>query len=337
MTTGNKVMNITGSIVIGTRGSELALWQTNWVKAELEKYYPELNIRVEIIKTKGDKILDVSLSKIGDKGLFTKEIENALLEKKIDLAVHSLKDLPTVLPKGLKIGAVSERIDQRDVFISNKYKSLEELPGNASVATGSLRRKSQLLYYKPSLNIIDIRGNLQTRFRKFEENGYDGMILAYAGVKRLGMDDKITQVIPVELMLPAVSQGVMAVEIREGDNEIYNLLRAINNKTSELETTAERSFLNTLQGGCQVPIGVYSFIKDNMLFIEGMVASIDGKKLLRDKIDGSSKNSAALGKKLAEKLKAKGADEILNAIKKETVFFPGEDIYNKDREQSEYN
>ncbi|RPI15217.1 MAG: hydroxymethylbilane synthase [Ignavibacteriae bacterium] len=317
-------------MIIGTRGSELALWQTNWVKAELEKHYPELSVKVEIIKTTGDKILDVSLSKIGDKGLFTKEIENALLDKKIDLAVHSLKDLPTVLPRGLQIGAVSERIDQRDAFISYKYKSLDELPDNASVATGSLRRKSQLLNYKPLLNIIDIRGNLQTRFKKFEENGYDAMILAYAGVKRLGMDEKITQVIPVELMLPAVSQGVMAVEIREGDDDILELLSVINNKTSEIETSAERSMLNALQGGCQVPIGVYSYISDGKLIIEGMVASIDGRKMLRDKIEGDASESVALGKKLAEKLKAQGAEEILTAIRNETVIFPGEDIYKKD-------
>jgi hydroxymethylbilane synthase len=330
LTARNKGMGKIDKIVIGTRGSELALWQTNWVKTELEKNYPELEIKVEIIKTKGDKILDVSLSKIGDKGLFTKEIEIALLEKKIDLAVHSLKDLPTVLSKGLQIGAVSEREDQRDVFISNKYNLIEELPDKASVATGSLRRKSQLLNYRPLLNIVDIRGNLQTRFKKFEENGYDGMILAYAGLKRLGMDEKITQIIPVELMLPAVSQGVMAVEIREGDEDILGLLSVINNKTSEIETSAERSFLNALQGGCQVPIGVYSHISGEKLHIEGMVASIDGKTLLRDKIVGDAKYSIAMGKKHAEKLKAQGAEEILTALRNDTVLFPDEDIYKKD-------
>lgn len=330
LTIRNKEAGNIDKIVIGTRGSELALWQTNWVKAELEKYYPELNIQVEIIKTKGDKILDVSLSRIGDKGLFTKEIENALLDKKIDLAVHSLKDLPTVLPNGLQIGAVSERIDQRDVFISNKFSSLEELPENASVATGSLRRKSQLLNYKPALNIIDIRGNLQTRFKKFKENGYDGMILAYAGVKRLEMDEKITQIIPVELMLPAVSQGVMAVEVRQGNEDIIELLSVINNKASEIETTAERSFLNSLQGGCQVPIGVFSQISGDKLKMEGMVASIDGKILLRDKIEGETENSSVLGKQLAEKLKSLGAEDILTAIRNNAVLYPGEDIYKKD-------
>jgi hydroxymethylbilane synthase len=310
-------MAVKNSIVLGTRGSQLALWQTNWVKSKLEKHYPQLQIKVETIKTKGDKILDVSLSKIGDKGLFTKEIENALLDKKIDLAVHSLKDLPTALPEGLQIGAVSKRIDQRDVFISNKYKSIDELPGNASVATGSLRRKSQLLNYKPSLNIVDIRGNLQTRFKKFEEEGYDGMILAYAGVKRLGMDEKITQVIPVEIMLPAVSQGVMAVEVRAGDDDIISLLGVINNKQSECETSAERSFLKSLEGGCQVPIGVYSKIDNNILYMEGMVASINGKMLLRDKINGDIKNSVNLGAELAEKLKNRGAVKILNEIREQ--------------------
>lgn len=308
-------MTIKNSIVIGTRGSELALWQTNWVKTELQKLYPKLEIITEVIKTKGDNILDVSLSKIGDKGLFTKEIENALLLKNIDLAVHSLKDLPTSLPNGLQIGAVSKRIDQRDVFISNKYSSIEELPEGASVATGSLRRKSQLLNFKPSLNIIDIRGNLQTRFKKFEDNGYDGMILAYAGVKRLGMDDKITQVIPVNIMLPAVSQGVMAVEAREGDEDIIRLLDCINDSQSYIETSAERSFLKALEGGCQVPIGVYSEIDNNILHMEGMVASIDGKILLRDNISGEISNSVNLGSELAEKLKNKGAVKILNEIR----------------------
>jgi hydroxymethylbilane synthase len=310
-------MTIKNSIILGSRGSELALWQTNWVKSELQQNFPHLDIKVEIIKTKGDNILDVSLSKIGDKGLFTKEIENALLEKKIDLAVHSLKDLPTTLPNGLQIGAVSERIDQRDVFISNKFSSLEELPGNASIATGSLRRKSQLLNFKPSLNIIDIRGNLQTRFKKFEENGYDGMILAYAGVKRLGMENKITQIIPVEIMLPAVSQGVMAVEVREGDEDIISLLNVINNKQSETETSAERSFLRALEGGCQVPIGVYSKIENNILKLEGMVASIDGRIMLRDKISGDINKSENLGTELAEKLKNQGAAKILNEIREQ--------------------
>lgn len=310
-------MTVKNRIVIGTRGSELALWQTNWVKSELQKHHPQLEIKTEVIKTKGDNILDVSLSKIGDKGLFTKEIENALLLKKIDLAVHSLKDLPTALPEGLQIGAVSERIDQRDVFISNKYSSLQELPENSSAATGSLRRKSQLLNFKPSLNIIDIRGNLQTRFKKFEENGYDSMILAYAGVKRLGMDDKITQIIPVDIMLPAVSQGVMAVEVRTGDDDIINLLDVINNKESETETSAERSFLRSLEGGCQVPIGVYSKIENNTLYMEGMVANINGKILLRDKVNGDKSNSVNLGIQLAEKLKSRGAADILNEIREQ--------------------
>ena len=310
-------MAVKNNIVIGTRGSELALWQTNWVKSELQKLYPQLEIKTEVIKTKGDNILDVSLSRIGDKGLFTKEIENALLLKKIDLAVHSLKDLPTTLPNGLQIGAVSKRIDQHDVFISNKFSSIEKLPEGASVATGSLRRKSQLLNFKPSLNIIDIRGNLQTRFKKFEDNGYDGMILAYAGVKRLGMDEKITQVIPVNIMLPAVSQGVMAVEVRDGDEDIIRLLDCINDSQSYIETSAERSFLRALEGGCQVPIGVYSIIDNNMLHMEGMVASIDGRKMLRDNISGEISDNVNIGSELAEKLKIKGAVKILNEIREQ--------------------
>ena len=301
--------------VIGSRGSELALWQSNWAKAELEKKYPGFSFEIKIIKTTGDKILDVPLSNIGDKGLFTKEIENALLNNEIDMAVHSLKDLPTMLPDGLMVGAVSERIEQRDVLISKICSRVDDLPIEAKVATGSLRRKSQLLNFRPDLNIVDLRGNVTTRLKKFEESDWAGIILAFAGVKRLGLDKYIKQVIPVEIILPAVSQGVMGIEIRENDNEVSGIVRELNNKTSEIETRAERSFLKSLQGGCQVPIGAYSRIENDMITLEGMVASIDGKAVIRDKIEGSIGNPEKVGEELAERLLQQGAGEVLQLIR----------------------
>ena len=301
--------------IIGTRGSELALWQTNWVKDKLQKSFPSLTIETKIIKTKGDKILDSSLSKIGDKGLFTREIENQLLSGGIDLAVHSLKDLPTVLPEGLTIGAVSERIDQRDVLISKKYESIDELPHGAKVATGSLRRKSQLLNYRPDLNVVDIRGNLNSRFRKFEESDLDAMILAYAGVNRLAIEEYIKTIIPTDVMLPATCQGIMAVEIRENDKSVQDTVKVINDRHSEKESRAERSFLNRLEGGCQIPVGVYSKSADYSIYMEGMVGSLDGSIVIRERIIGNDSKPEGLGNNLALMLLEKGAKPILEEIR----------------------
>lgn len=302
-------------LVIGSRGSELALWQTNWVRQKLEKAYPNLKIDVEIIKTTGDRVIDKSLSMIGDKGLFTREIENSLLEGKADIAVHSLKDLPTALPDGLKIGAVAERADQRDVFISKKFGSLGELPEGAKVATGSLRRRSQLLHYRSDLEPVDVRGNITTRLKKLEDNGWDGMILAYAGLNRLSLGGLIKQIIPVEIMLPAVCQGIVAVEIRDDDSDIEEMIQVINDKKSEIESAAERSFLRTLEGGCQVPIGVYSDSKDGKIGIEGMIGSLDGKIVVRDWTIGDTVNASRTGEYLAELLIRKGGDKILKEIR----------------------
>jgi hydroxymethylbilane synthase len=301
--------------IIGTRGSELALWQSKWVKDNLEIHFPGINLEIKIIKTTGDKIIDVSLSKIGDKGLFTKEIELSLLDNSIDMAVHSLKDLPTELPEGLMIGAVSERMEQRDVFVSNEYKTLDEVPAGAKIGTGSLRRRTQLLNFRPDLNIKDLRGNITTRIKKYEESEWAGIILAFAGLKRLGLEKYIKQIIPTGIILPSVSQGVMAVEVRKEDKEVFEVLKKINNETSEIEIKAERSFLRTLQGGCQVPIGVYSKIQGDILEIEGMVGSLDGKVVLRDKISGNKNSAEQIGIKLAEKLFEKGALEILEIIR----------------------
>lgn len=264
--------------IIGSRGSELALWQAEFVKKSLENNFPEINLEIKIIKTTGDKLLDVALSKIGDKGLFTKQIETALLEKEIDLAVHSLKDLQTLQPKGLTIGAVSKRETPNDVLISKKYKTIDDLPKNAKVATGSLRRKSQLLHYRPDLQIFEIRGNLNTRFQKFDESDLDAMILAFAGVHRLKMDERISQIIPFEIMLPAVGQGAMAVEIRDDDADSIEILKTLNDVETRFCVTAERAFLRTLEGGCQVPIGANAVIKNDKIELEGFVRPFDSEK-----------------------------------------------------------
>lgn len=298
-------------IIIGTRGSELALWQTDFVGETLKKYFPEINLEIKIIKTTGDKLLDVALSKIGDKGLFTKQIETALLNKEIDLAVHSLKDLQTVQPQGLMIGAVSKRELPNDVLISKKYASIDDLPQNAKVATGSLRRKSQLLNYRPDLEIFEIRGNLQTRFRKFEESDLDAMILAFAGVHRLKLDAHISQIIPFEIMLPAVGQGALAVEIREEDSELREILRVLNDDETFACVTAERAFLRSLEGGCQVPIGANAVIENDEIRLEGLVGSLNGNTNLREKISGEKSEAENLGLKLAQILIEKGANEIL--------------------------
>ena len=297
--------------VIGSRGSELALWQTLHVKETLEKRFPGINLEIKIIKTTGDKMLDVALAKIGDKGLFTRQIETALLNKEIDLAVHSLKDLQTVQPEGLTIGAVSERETPNDVLISEKYASVSDLPQDAKVATGSLRRKSQLLHYRPDLQIFEIRGNVPTRLKKFAESDLDAMILAFAGVHRLNLDAHIAEIIPFEIMLPAVGQGAMAVEIRENDSELKEFLTVLNDAETEFCTRAERAFLRALEGGCQVPIGANAKIQNNKIYLEGFVGSLNGKQNLREKISGEKKEGENLGKKLAQILIDKGANEIL--------------------------
>lgn len=268
---------------IGTRGSQLALYQTNHVAAFLQKSHPQIEVEVVIIKTTGDRILDSPLSRIGGKGLFTKEIEKAILESEIDCAVHSLKDLPTDMPAGLEIIAYGAREDVRDVLIAQDGMKLLEIPKGATVATGSLRRRSQLLHLRSDLNLVDIRGNLNTRLHKLEEEGYAGMILAYAGVKRLGLADRVTEILEPEKMLPAVGQGIIAVEAREDDEEINELLAGFNDPDSKSAAFAERAFLRRLEGGCQVPIGVYTSLEKKKL--TGMVASLDGENLIRASVE----------------------------------------------------
>ncbi len=301
---------------IGSRGSQLALWQTDYIKTELEKRFPKAAFDMLIIKTTGDAILDTALSKIGDKGLFTNQIETALLNNQIDLAVHSLKDLPTTQPEKLKISAVSARELPNDVFISKNFQSIEDLPINATVATGSLRRKSQLLYFRPDLEVIEIRGNVPTRIEKFLNSDLDGLILAFAGVHRLNLDSHIKQIIPTKIMLPAVGQGVMAVEIREDDLEIAEMLAEINDQSTEFCVTAERAFLRSLEGGCQVPIGGFAILEADEIFLEGFVGSLTGAKIIRHSIRGNKTEAKRLGETLAEICLQKGAAKILDEARK---------------------
>ncbi len=262
---------------IGTRDSLLAMWQARWVQTRLSELYPQYEFKLVPLKTKGDKILDVPLAKIGDKGLFTKELETALLRGEIDLAVHSLKDLPTVLPAGLEIAAFCEREEPRDVFLSKQGTELDDLPAGAVIGTSSLRRKAQLLHYRPDLTFLDLRGNLQTRWQKLLNSEMDGIVLAAAGVKRLGWEKRITQIIPEGIMLPAVGQGSIALEIAAERTGIRQLLVGLNHPETERAVLAERFLMRKLEGGCQVPIGALGKAEGNEIVLEGMVASLDGR------------------------------------------------------------
>ena len=309
---------MTRKFVIGSRGSDLALWQANHVKTLLESAFPDCAFEIRIIQTTGDSMLDVALSKIGDKGLFTRQIETELLQKTIDFAVHSLKDLQTEQPAGLKIGAVCKREVPNDVFISKNGTPLNELPQGAKVATGSLRRRSQLLHFRPDLQIEEIRGNVPTRLRKFDGSDLDGLVLAFAGIHRLGLSDRITQAIPFEIMLPAVGQGAVAIEVRSDDEDVLTLAASLDDATTRICVTAERAFLRTLEGGCQVPIGAHAACENGSVGLEGFVGSLDGKTTFRDQASGAAENAEALGRGLAEKLIAKGAADLLATTRTES-------------------
>lgn len=298
-------------IIVGTRDSALALWQTNWVVDNLRRLFPERAFRIVEMKTQGDKILDVALAKIGDKGLFTKELEVAMLDREIDFAVHSMKDLPTMLPEGLMLGTICEREEPNDALISKNDYTLETLPQNARVGTSSLRRRAQLRHFRPDLQIEDLRGNLNTRMAKLEKQNLDAIILAAAGVERLGWSERITYRIPYNLSLPAVGQGSIGIEIRENDPEILEIVKTLEHYPSAIAITAERAFLRTLEGGCQIPIGALGKLKDDQLILEGVVASVDGTKLLRNSISGKPENAEQLGIDLAKILLDMGAGEIL--------------------------
>jgi len=304
-------------IIIGSRGSDLALWQSNFIKSELEKKNKGLKVEIKIIKTTGDKILDVALSKIGDRSLFTKELEVALINKKIDLAVHSLKDLQTQIPEGLKLSAVTKRHPVEDVLIAGKKGvTLQSLKENAVIATGSLRRRSQILHLRPDLKIEELRGNVPTRIKKYLNSKWDGIILARAGVERLKLQKHISSVISIDEILPAVGQGALGIEINEENIFVDNILKSIHHEETYKAVLAERALLRTLEGGCQVPIGANAQIKTNGLYLDALVGSIDGMLTFRKKLRGSKEKPEQLGKKLAKDLIKAGAKEILDEIYK---------------------
>ncbi|HEY9695794.1 MAG TPA: hydroxymethylbilane synthase [Trichocoleus sp.] len=304
-------------IRIGSRKSQLALVQTYWVQEQLQKHFADRQFEVHTMSTQGDKILDVALSKIGDKGLFTKELEVGMLRGDIDFAVHSLKDLPTRLPEGLMLGCVSEREDPADALVvheKNKDKQLNTLPEGAIVGTSSLRRLAQLRHHYPHLSFKDIRGNLNTRLQKLDAGEYDAIILAVAGLRRLDMADRIHEIIAPEISLHAVGQGALGIECRTEDPEVLDLIKALQHQPTADRCYAERAFLRELEGGCQVPIGVNTTIEGNTLTLTGMVASVDGKRLIKDTVTGATTDAEAIGIQLAHKLREQGATEILQQI-----------------------
>lgn len=301
-------------IRVGTRDSHLAMLQTEWVAQRLQEIFPDRTFQIIKIKTTGDKILGIPLSKIGDKGLFTKELDIALLERKVDLAVHSLKDLPTATPEGLTIAAITERWDARDALISRNGVPIQGLPRGATIATGSLRRKAQLLHFRPDFNIIDLRGNLNTRFRKFDESDWDAMILAVAGIERMGWQERITGKIPFDIMLPAVGQGSFAVVCRDDDEKTRKVVSAVNDAAAQIAGLTERAFLRTLEGGCQVPIGALAEVSESRIKLTGCVCSLDGTQLYRDSIEGAIGKPEETGIRLAEQLLDMGGREILQEI-----------------------
>lgn len=302
-------------LVIATRGSMLALWQAEWIKGRIKELDPSLDIELNKIKTTGDKILDVPLAQVGGKGLFVKEIEEAMLRGEADLAVHSMKDVPTELPEGLHLSTITEREDPRDAFIAAEgINSFDDLPQGANVGTSSLRRICQLLNKRPDLKITQLRGNVDTRIRKLDEGEFDAIILATAGVKRLGREERITEKIPVDISLPAIGQGAVGIECRVDDEFTNALLDKLDHYETSVCVRAERAFLKRLEGGCQVPIAAYAQLKDGKIVIEGLVGSVDGKTLLKDSLQGSPGDAETLGTKLAENLLAKGAKEILDEV-----------------------
>lgn len=302
---------------IGSRGSRLALWQAEHVKAELEGVHPGLEVEIRILHTTGDRITDVPLAKIGDKGLFTKELDRAVLSGEVDAAVHSLKDVPTRLPEGLGLGAVLERVDPRDVFLPgpDRPATLAELPEGAIIGTSSLRRRAQLLHYRPDFRVRDLRGNLDTRFARLREGSYDGVLLARAGVVRLGMESAVGEVLDPPTWLPAVGQGALGVAIREDDARVRELLAPLNHAETAATTAAERAFLRELEGGCQIPIGALATIANGVLRLQGLVAAIEGNPLLRGDASGPVAEAERIGRGLAHSLLEQGAGEILAEIR----------------------
>ncbi len=305
------------TIRIGSRKSQLALVQTYWVREQLQQHFPDISFEVHTMSTQGDNILDVALAKIGDKGLFTKELELGMLNQEIDFAVHSLKDLPTCLPEGLALAAVTQRENPADALVVHekyKDKQIDTLPEGTVIGTSSLRRLAQLRYHFPHFTFKDVRGNLNTRLAKLDNGEYDVLILAAAGLQRLGMSGRIHQILPTELSLYAVGQGALGIECRADDLQVLSLLKAIEHIPTRDRVLAERAFLRELEGGCQVPIGVNTQLDDNNLTLTGLVASVDGKRLVKDSVTGTASEAENLGIQLAHNLRQQGATEILAEI-----------------------
>lgn len=301
-------------IVIGTRGSKLALWQANWVKSEIEKRNQGLTVELQKIKTTGDKILDVPLARVGGKGLFVKEIEEALLGGRAHLAVHSMKDVPTLLPNELHLRAITKREDPRDVVFSRNGQKLLELPKGAKIGTSSLRRQSQILHIRPDFEIMHLRGNLDTRIKKLDDGQFDAIILAGAGVKRLGFTDRITEFLSPEVSLPAIGQGALGIETRKDDSFMNGLVSFLDHPETSYCVRAERALLKRLEGGCQVPIAAYGTLEGETLKLTGLVASTDGKTFVKDSSSGHRDGAEEMGTKLAEKLLRMGAYDILKDL-----------------------
>ncbi len=301
-------------LFIATRKSPLAMWQAEFVKAQLMQQHPQLAIELIGMSTQGDVLLDVPLAKIGGKGLFIKELEEQMLAGNAQLAVHSMKDLPAVLPEGFAIGAVMVRHNPLDAFVSNTYASLDELPQGAIVGTSSLRRKSQLLAVRPDLQLHDLRGNIHTRMRKLDEGQYDAIILAAAGLERMNMPERIRSVIPAEVCLPAVAQGALAIEVLAKDASTQGFVDCLNDKSTLACVRAERAMNAALEGGCQVPIGSYAIWQGEQIWLRGLVASLDGKTIIRGERMGSAADAQAMGEDLARELLANGAKPILDAV-----------------------
>ncbi len=301
-------------IRIGTRASLLAVTQSTWVKNQIERQHPGTTVELVKIVTKGDKILDVPLAKVGGKGLFVKEIEDALLDGQVDLAVHSMKDVPAELPEGLHVAIVPPREVPFDAFISVKHKTLAELPQGAAVGTSSLRRKSQLAVIRPDLQIHDLRGNLDTRLRKLDEGVYDAIILAGAGLNRLGMQARITALFSPEQMLPAIGQGALGIELRMADSELLAGLQFLHHADTAAAVAAERAFLLRLEGGCQVPIGGFATVAGGTVTLTGLIASLDGKTVFKEQLVGPVDAAAEIGRTLAERLLAAGGKAVLDEV-----------------------
>ncbi|MCP4745423.1 MAG: hydroxymethylbilane synthase [Desulfobacteraceae bacterium] len=304
-------------LFIGTRGSQLALWQAKWVKKALESVNPGIPVELAVIKTKGDKILDVPLAKVGGKGLFVKEIEEALINGKIDLAVHSMKDMPAALPEGLIIGAIPKRASALDAFVSESCENIESLGPNARVGTSSLRRAAQLLHLMPDITIEPLRGNIDTRLKKLTSENLDAIILAAAGLERLGLTSSIKSYLPAHQMLPAVGQGALCIETRQHDEFAGPIAAKLEDPDTRTAVIAERGFLNRLEGGCQVPIAAHAVVEKDQVIINGLVAELDGSRIIHATEKGPRADAETLGVNLAEDLLKQGADDILERLQQD--------------------